>query len=146
MASLDDASADDEGPIASINIIPFVDIVLVLLVIFMLTAATIVKASIKVELPKAASGGGKVETTLTFVRSKGGDLLLNGEKLPSLAAGAQIVKQEAAKNPKVQAVISADKGVEYGAVVEIIDMVKQNGVSTFALDIERMAPPPEAAP
>ena len=45
MASLDDASADDEGPIASINIIPFVDIVLVLLVIFMLTAATIVKAS-----------------------------------------------------------------------------------------------------
>jgi biopolymer transport protein ExbD len=144
MASLEDASGDDEGLLASINIIPFVDIVLVLLVIFMLTAATIVKASIKVELPKAASGGGKVETTLTFVRSKSGDLLLNGEKLASLAAGAQIVKQEAAKNPKVQAVISADKGVEYGAVVEIIDMVKQNGVSTFALDIERTAPP--AAP
>src|SRR4051812_41671196 len=142
MASLEDASGDDEGLLASINIIPFVDIVLVLLVIFMLTAATIVKASIKVELLKAASGGGKVETTLTFVRSKSGDLLLNGEKLASLAAGAQIVKQEAAKNPKVQAVISADKGVEYGAVVEIIDMVKQNGVSTFALDMERMAPPP----
>jgi biopolymer transport protein ExbD len=146
MATLDDASSDDEGLLASINIIPFVDIVLVLLVIFMLTAATIVKASIKVELPKAASGGGKVETTLTFVRTKAGDLLLNGEKLASVAAGAQIVKQEAAKNPKLQAVISADKGVEYGSVVEIIDMVKQNGVSTFALDIERTAPPAETAP
>jgi len=142
MASLEEAS-DDEGLLASINIIPFVDIVLVLLVIFMLTAATIVKAQIKVELPKAASGGGKVETTLTFVYTKAGDLLLNGEKLPSLAAAAQVVKSEAAKNPKVQAVISADKGVEYGHVVEIIDLVKQNGVGTFALDIER-APAPTA--
>ena len=44
MASLDEASSDDEGLLASINIIPFVDIVLVLLVIFMLTSATIVKA------------------------------------------------------------------------------------------------------
>ena len=142
MASkLDEVS--DDGPLASINIIPFVDIVLVLLVIIMLTAATIVKAQIKVELPKAASGGGKVETTLTFVYTKAGDLLLNGEKLPSLAAAAQVVKSEAAKNPKVQAVISADKGVEYGHVVEIIDLVKQNGVGTFALDIER-APAPTA--
>ena len=143
MASkLDDVS--DDGPLASINIIPFVDIVLVLLVIFMLTAATIVKAQIKVELPKAASGGGKVETTLTFVYTKANVILLNGETLPSLAAAAAIVKAEAAKNPKVQAVISADKGVEYGRVVEIIDLVKQNGVGTFALDIER-APAPASA-
>jgi biopolymer transport protein ExbD len=143
MASLEEAS-DDEGLLASINIIPFVDIVLVLLVIFMLTAATIVKAQIKVELPKAASGGGKVETTLTFVYTKDGELLLNGDKLPSLAAAAQVVKSEAAKNPKVQAVISADKGVEYGKVVEIIDLVKQNGVGTFALDIERTPAPAPA--
>ena len=136
MASLEEA-AEDDGPLASINIIPFVDIVLVLLVIFMLTSATIMRASLKVELPKAASGGGKVETTLTFVYTKTGDLLLNGEKLPSLGEAARVVKREATKNPKVQAVISADKGVEYGHVVEIIDLVKQNGVSTFALDIER---------
>jgi len=145
MAGSLEEAGEDEGLLASINIIPFVDIVLVLLVIFMLTAATIVKAQIKVELPKAASGGGKVETTLTFVYTKAGELLLNGEKLPSLAAAAQIVKGEAQKNPKVQAVISADKGVEYGHVVEIIDLVKQNGVGTFALDIER-APAPEPTP
>ena len=40
-------------------------------------------------------------------------------------------------NPKIQAVIAADKGVDYGRVVEIIDTVKANGVTTFALDIER---------
>jgi biopolymer transport protein ExbD len=136
-------SADDDSLLASINIIPFVDIVLVLLVIFMLTSAAIVKASLKVELPKAATGGARVETTLSFLRTKSGELFLNGEKLASIADAARVVRREATANPKVQAVISADKGVEYGQVIEIIDTVKHNGVSTFALDIERGPAPPD---
>ena len=136
--------ADDEGLLASINIIPFVDIVLVLLVIFMLTSAAIVKASLKVELPKAASGGSTVPSTVNILFTKGGELFLNGDRIPSLAAAATIIKREAAQNPKVQAVISADKGVEYGRVIEIIDTVKHNGVSAFALDIERGPAPAEA--
>jgi biopolymer transport protein ExbD len=148
VASLSDAADEDEGPLASINIIPFVDIVLVLLVIFMLTSATIVRASLKVELPKAASGGSKVETTLNLVLTKKGELSVNGAAVFGLPAAAQIVRREATANPKVQAVISADKGVEYGKVVELIDLVKQNGVAAFALDIERGAPPvaPVGAP
>jgi biopolymer transport protein ExbD len=144
MASLNDAAAEDDGPLASINIIPFVDIVLVLLVIFMLTSATIVRASLKVELPKAASGGSKVETTVNLVLTKSGDLSLNGGKVASLAEAARIVRRESTANPKTQAVISADKGVEYGRVVELIDLVKQNGVSAFALDIERGGTTPVA--
>ena len=141
MAKLRDTGEDD-SLLASINIIPFVDIVLVLLVIFMLTSAAIVKASLKVDLPKAASGGSKVESTLTFMRTKAGELFLNGQKLASLGDGAAIVRREASANPKTQAVISADKGVEYGQVIEIIDTVKHNGISTFALDIERGPAPP----
>jgi biopolymer transport protein ExbD len=141
-----DEVAEDEGVLASINIIPFVDIVLVLLVIFMLTSATIVRASLKVELPKAASGGSKVETTLNIVYTKKGELLLNGATVPSLAAAAGTIRREATANPKIQAVIAADKGVEYGKVVELIDLVKQNGVSAFALDIERGAPPVAPVP
>lgn len=137
MAALDKIAEEEEGPMASINIIPFVDIVLVLLVIFMLTSATIVKATLKVELPKAASGGGKVETTVNLMLNRQNELFLNGEKIPSLAAAAGTIRREADKNPKIQAVISADKGVEYGRVVEMIDTVKQNGVGAFALDIER---------
>ena len=142
MASLNEPD-EDEGPLASINIIPFVAIVLVLLVIFMLTSATLVRASLKVELPKAASGGGKVETTINLLYNRAGELFLNGDKQASLQAAASFIRGEAAKNPKVQAVISADKGVEYGKVVEIIDTVKQNGVTGFALDIER-GPTPAA--
>jgi len=137
MAALDKVVDEEEGPLASINIIPFVDIVLVLLVIFMLTSATIVKATLKVDLPKAASGGGKVETTINLMLNKQNELFLNGEKIPALANAAGIIRSEATKNPKIQAVISADKGVEYGKVVEMIDTVKQNGVGAFALDIER---------
>ena len=144
MASLDDAT-DDEGPIASINIIPFMDIVLVLLIIFMLTSATIVRSSLKVELPKAASGGSRVETTLNLVYSKEDKLQVNGQAVPSLAAAAQIIRREAAGNPKIQAVIAADKGVAYGRVVELIDLVKANGVAAFALDVER-GPAPAPAP
>jgi len=140
MASkLDDVS--DDGPLASINIIPFVDIALVLLVIFMITSATIVRASLKVELPKAASGGSPVESTINLLYTKAGEFTLNGEKMPSFAHAAGIIRREASGNPKLQAVISADKGVEYGKVVEIIDLVKQNGVGAFALDIERGTPP-----
>src|SRR5688572_29569225 len=139
LAALDDN--DDEGPLASINIIPFVDIVLVLLVIFMLTSATIVRASLKVELPKAASGGSRVESTVNLIFTRAGDLLINGEKMPSLAHAAQVVRREATANPRTQAVISADKVVEYGRVIELIDLVKQNGIMAFALDVERGAAP-----
>jgi biopolymer transport protein ExbD len=141
MSALDDV-VDDEGVLASINIIPFVDIVLVLLVIFMLTSAAIVRASLKVELPRAASGGSKVESTINIIYTKKGELLLNGAPVASLAEAAAVFRREATANPKTQAVIAADKGVEYGRVVEIIDVVKQSGISTFALDIERSAPPP----
>ncbi len=140
MASLD-TTEDDEGPLASINIIPFVDIVLVLLVIFMLTSATIVRASLKVELPKAASGGSRVESTLNVVVPRTGPLMINGEPVANLQEAARLVRAAAQADAKTQAVIAGDKGVEYGRVVEMIDLVKQNGIKAFALDIERGNPP-----
>ena len=143
MAKLEDVN-EDEGVLASINIIPFVDIVLVLLVIFMLTSATIVKAQLKVDLPKAATGGSRVNTTLNLVLSREGKLTLNGTDLASMSEAAAIVKREATADPKTQAVIAADKGVAYGRVVELIDLVKANGVTAFALDVERSAPPAAA--
>jgi biopolymer transport protein TolR len=142
MATLDDA-AEDDGPISSINIVPFVDIVLVLLVIFMLTSATIIRASIKVELPKAASAGSRVESTLNLVYSKDEKLAIDGRQVGSLREAGAIVARQAHANPKTQAVIAADKGVAYGRVIELIDLVKTNGITTFALDVERA---PAAAP
>jgi biopolymer transport protein ExbD len=136
---------EDEGILASINVIPFVDIVLVLLVIFMLTSAAIMRAQLKVELPKAASAGAVVESTINLVYTRSGELLLNGDKT-SFESAARFVRREAKANPKTQAVISADRGVEYGRVVDVIDLVKQNGISAFALDVERRQPAPAPEP
>jgi biopolymer transport protein ExbD len=136
---LRDAALADEGPLASINIIPFVDIVLVLLVIFMLTSAAIVRATMKVDLPKAAAGNSIVQSTVNLVLTKEGVLALNGQ--PSTpAAAAAFIRGEVAAHPKLQAVIAADKSVPYGQVMTVVDMVKQAGVTSFALDIERIAP------
>ena len=122
--------------ISAINVTPFVDIVLVLLIILMVTSTHIVKASLKVELPKAASGGEAVESTLNIVVTKDSEILLDGNLVDETKLIAA-VKSEKQKNPQLQAVISADKGVPYGAVVNVIDLVKLNGVKTFALNIER---------
>jgi biopolymer transport protein ExbD len=142
MGRLRDAALADEGPLASINIIPFVDIVLVLLVIFMLTSAAIVRATMKVDLPKAAGGSDLVQSTVNLVLTKEGVLALNGQP-SSLAAAGSFIHAEVAKHPKLQAVIAADRAVSYGEVMTVVDMVKQNGVTSFALDIERV---PASAP
>jgi biopolymer transport protein ExbD len=135
MSSLDSA-ADDEGPVASINIVPFVDVVLVLLVIFMLTSATIVRAGLEVDLPRAASAGSRVESTINLILTADGALWFNGEVVASHAEAGRRIRA-AAGDPKTRAVITADRGVPYGSVVELIDLVKLNGVTTFALDVER---------
>lgn len=127
---------DNQDVIASINIVPFVDIVLVLLIIFMLTSSMIARASIPVELPTAASAGTEIPSTLNIVMDAEGGLFLDGqritrEKLTDHVARAAWEKRD------VQVVISADRSVDYGRVVNLIDLVKRNGVKTFALNIQR---------
>jgi biopolymer transport protein ExbD len=138
MAGLQKGDGDDI--IAEINVTPFVDVVLVLLIIFMVTSAAIVKAAIEVDLPKAASGGQALETTLNIVVTKSGDVKLNGEDTTDSGI-RDFIKSKIAEDPKMQAVIAADKGVPYGRVVRIIDVVKTSGVRSFALNIERDVTP-----
>jgi biopolymer transport protein ExbD len=144
MAALEKVASQDDGPIASINIIPFVDIVLVLLVIFIVTSAEIVRASLNVELPRAAAGGAKVTSTLNLVLDRGGALVLDGHPITAAAARSEL-RAAVAHNPGAQAVIAADRSVPYGKVMEIIDLVKGAGVGGFALDVERTVTP-ESAP
>ncbi len=127
---------EDDDVIATINIVPFVDIVLVLLIIFMITSSAIANASISVDLPSAASAGSSVSSTLNVVLNADGELFLNGEATDYDALGAHVA-QAAWKEKDLQAVISADKSIDYGRVIKIIDVVKSNGVRSFALNIER---------
>src|SRR5215208_6997335 len=97
---------DDE--ITGINVTPLVDITLVLLIIFMVTATYVVKEAIEVDLPRAASGGETVGPTLAFALDREGRLFLDGE--PASAEAARVaVRSAVARSADARALISADR-------------------------------------
>lgn len=134
---------DDDDVMAEINITPMVDIILVLLIIFMVTASVINKEAIEVELPTAATGGPTETTSLGIHIDKDGAWYLNGE--PSGEEGIrQFIRTEKAAGAELMALIAADKQTSHGQVVTAIDLVKQEGVTKFAINIDPV-PPPAAA-
>jgi biopolymer transport protein ExbD len=139
---------DSGRMITEINVTPLVDITLVLLIIFMVTTSYITHPSIKVELPKAASGNDQVRTTLALTLTKDGQIYLNGEPSDEAQVAGQIAS-ELPKNADLQAIIAADKVVSHGSVVHIIDLVKRAGVRKFAINVDgpaALAPATSAAP
>ncbi len=127
---------DADDPIATINVTPFVDIILVVLIIFMVTAPMIMQPSINVNLPEASSGESTLPTSLQISMSRDGTIQLNGapSDLDSLASYAE---KAVAEKPDLQAVIAADKEVPHGQVVSVIDAVKRAGIKKFAISIEQ---------
>jgi biopolymer transport protein ExbD len=136
------SSDDDDDLIADINVTPLVDITLVLLIIFMVAAPIIAGSpSIKVNLPKAATGDDTPRSSLALTlqrQPEGGYVLYaNGERTDE-ARVRVLIPSLLDKNRDLQAIIAADKGIAYGDVVHIMDLVKLLGVQRFALDIETL--------
>lgn len=127
---------DDDDLISGINVTPLVDVVLVLLIIFMVTATYIVRAAIEVDLPRAAHGGEAVGTVLSVVVTKANEVYLDGVRLADDAL-VERTKEAVAKDAGTRVVISADKGALYGAVVHVIDLVKGAGATRFAIHVEK---------
>jgi biopolymer transport protein ExbD len=132
------------GLITDINVTPLVDIMLVLLIIFMLTAHLIAKQAIEVQLPKAAQSTAVEATTLAVTLTREGRMFLNGvETTPAALRNA--VQAAVSKDAKTQVIIAGDKNVSHGRVVWVLDVVKSLGVTQFAIQIDpaAMTPPLE---
>jgi biopolymer transport protein ExbD len=123
------------GGIVGINVTPFVDIALVLLIIMMVSSTYIVSQALKVELPKTATSDEKVTRTYVVTISKNGDLLFNDKPTGVKELEAQLKAARAGED--VNLVVSADQGALHGRVVEIIDTAKLAGVTKFAINVER---------
>src|SRR5512140_958193 len=95
-------SDDDSTPISAINVTPFVDVVLVLLVIFMVTAPLLMQDSFGITLPKATSSDKKLASKLGVAVTRQGQILLNGE-LASPEIITSRVRQAMAADPETQA-------------------------------------------
>jgi biopolymer transport protein ExbD len=132
------ASTDDDGDdlISGINVTPLVDIVLVLLIIFMVTATYIVRAAIEVDLPRAAHGGEAVGTVLSVVVNRANEVFLDGVRVPEEDL-VRRTREAVAKDAEARVVISADRAALHGAVVRVIDLVKGAGATRFAIHVER---------
>jgi biopolymer transport protein ExbD len=143
----DNFNGDDDGPqmISGINVTPLVDITLVLLIIFMVTATYIASGGIKIDLPKAASGTEQTKSTLALSLTKDGTLFLNGEKT-SDAAVVKFIGETLPRTPDLQAIIAADRVVPHGDVVHVIDLVKRAGVRRFAINVDPAAAAAAPAP
>ncbi len=131
--------AGDEDEITGINVTPLVDVMLVLLIIFMVTATYIVNQSINVNLPKADTSDasdGKPKN-LAFVLDAKSQLYLNGQPI-TFEQVAEKIAEEKAKDGKgpLNALIAADKDTPHGAVVKLIDTVRKHGITDFAINVE----------
>ena len=130
---------DDEGgggAITDINVTPFVDVVLVLLVVFIVTAKLIVARGVEIDKPKASTGG-DVQSTLRVSVNAAGELYVNGDKYASDPAAVARIKEIAAASSKPKAIIAGDRKSAYGGVMRAIDLVQQAGVTAIALENER---------
>jgi biopolymer transport protein ExbD len=137
MASIQ--NTDDE--ITGINVTPLVDVTLVLLIIFMVTAKLITGQGIPLDLPKAKTAGA-TQTVLNLSIDAQGGVLANGSKLSSDAELKSRASQALKENPELRTVISAAESASHGKVMHVLDTVRDAGITRVAFAADKVAAAP----
>ena len=114
----------------NINVVPYIDVMLVLLVIFMVTAPMTNPGV--VELPRVGQDLKQQNTPITVSVKKDGSLEMEGKKIKADALLIEL-NQALEKNPELSVVIAADKKTQYENVITIIDLLKQNQIHKVGL-------------
>jgi biopolymer transport protein ExbD len=129
-------SQDSEEIISGINVTPLVDIVLVLLIIFIVTASFVLKSKIPIELPKAATGEASQGGLLNLAVDREGQLYINGQAsdIDGIPRAVEEARARLAPSAVLTAFVSADQRASYGAFAAVVDRLRQAGVSDIALD------------
>ncbi|MED5370329.1 MAG: biopolymer transporter ExbD [Myxococcota bacterium] len=128
---------DDDAIISDINVTPLVDITLVVLIIFMVTAVDIAKSAIKVKLPEAATGEASENISLGLQLTADGTLTVDGNEVTEaqLRQVIQDAKTEAG-DADVVCLIAADAEVPHKRFIWLLDLVRQEGVAQYAINID----------
>jgi biopolymer transport protein ExbD len=126
------AKQDEDDMITSINVTPLVDIVLVLLIVLMVTSSYLVNKAINVELPKAATGEATTPT-MSISIDLNGKLFLDGNPIDAPELRSR-VHDAYEKDSDVKAIISADGRVKHAEVVSVIDLLRREKVTKFAIN------------
>jgi biopolymer transport protein ExbD len=123
--------------IAEINVIPLVDIILVVLIIFMVAAPLVMKPKIDIALPKASNADvEKAKQPLRVVLGKKGELFVEN-KAVSLEGLTELSKERVKANPDAAALLVADKDVTLSMVTDLVDAIKGGGLQKVAFSIQK---------
>ncbi len=140
MAFGESSSSGQIQEINEINITPFVDVVLVLLVIFIVTAPMMMKDLIEVKLPKTSLADIKASSPLAIAITAQGQILVDGQVVTD-----QILRDRSReaykKDPMTSVILAADQESRHGDVVKVIGIFKGAGLSNFALQVEKQLEP-----
>lgn len=130
------SGGDDGDLVTGINVTPLVDITLVLLIIFMVTATFVTEQGLQVQLPKVQTREVAPTPALTITLGKDGAMRLM--KLDVDKAGLRAnLAHEAQLNPNVKVLLRAHKDLPYERVAEVLDIIKLAGIQKAALAMDR---------
>lgn len=130
-------STHDDDIVATINVTPLVDITLVLLIIFMVTAKMISQTGIPMDLPKAASAGA-TQTVFTVSVDKEGAVFADGKPIANEGELRVAARAALATNPETRTVIQADGAAHHSAVLHAMDELRESGVTKIAFAAEKV--------
>ena len=123
-------------PMSDINMTPLIDVMLVLLVIFMITAP-LMTSSLKLDLPKSdAATPSEAPQFITVAVTPDGTFYFGDTKLTSDTFAARVA-EAAHANPQLEVQLRADKAVPYGRVTELIGIVQKAGLNRIAFVAEQ---------
>jgi biopolymer transport protein TolR len=120
--------------IAEINITPFTDVVLVLLVIFMIATPFIYQSSMKVQLPQASKSEETSRDIIININARG-EVFLEDKKL-DLDTLKYRLRAIVRSKPDTSVIINGDKNVKYDSVIQVMDVLTRSGVKNPGLGIE----------
>jgi biopolymer transport protein TolR len=129
----------DSGVMAEINITPFTDVVLVLLIIFMVATPIIVGSGIKVRPPKAQTSKPEGGTFVTVSIDVKENVYLDSARV-SVDDLPRLVQARIEQQPGLVVKVNGDKSVKYSMVVQVLDAVRRAGAVRYLLVAERMKP------
>jgi len=127
------------GPIAEINMIPLIDVSLVLLIIFMVMTPFLVQQQVSVNLPKSVAGNESPDRPITILIQKQGDLSLNGHAV-SISTLESELKPLLGPRRDRAVIIQADKDIALQQVVSVMDIAKKLQVSKLGISVEPPKP------
>ena len=119
---------------ADINITPFTDVVLVLLIVFMVATPALYESSLKVDLPQGTTADDTRKDVVVTIDASG-EIYIGDRRVDLINLG-KVVKEMIASGQEPQVIVNGDRNVKYDAVIEVMDTLAQSGVKNPGLGID----------